>query len=52
MNILQTITEQSKKVLIVFDDVISDMKAPKKLSTIVTEFFLKRKLNISFIFVS
>ena len=41
------------KVLIVFDDMIADMDANKKLSPIVTELFLRgRKLNISLVFIS
>ena len=40
-------------VLIVFDDLIADLKSCKKLSPIVTELFLKgRKLNISLVFIS
>ena len=42
-----------RKVLIVFDDMIADIKANKKLSPIVTELFLRgRKLNISLAFIS
>ena len=41
------------KVLIVFDEMIADMEANKKLSPIVTELFLRRrKLNISLVFIS
>ena len=37
----------------VFDDMVSDMEANKKLSPIVTELFLRgRKLNISFVSIS
>ena len=37
----------------VFDDMIADMEADKKLSPIVTELFLRgRKLNISLVFIS
>ena len=44
---------KKSKVLIVFDDMIPDMEANKKLSLIVTELFLRRKnLNISLVFVS
>ena len=40
-------------MLIVFDDLIADLKSCKKLSPIVTELFLKgRKLNISLVFIS
>ena len=41
------------KVLIVFDDMVADMEANKKLSPIVTELFLRgRKLNISLVSIS
>ena len=44
---------EKRIVLIVFDDMITDMKSNKKLSLIVTELFLRgRKLNISLIFIS
>ena len=37
----------------VFDDMIADMEANKKLSTIVAELFLRgRKFNISLVFIS
>ena len=40
-------------MLIVFDDMIADMKSNKKLSLIVIElFFRERKLNISLVFIS
>ena len=40
-------------MLIVLDDMIADMKANKKLSPTVIEFFLRaRKLNISIVFLS
>ena len=39
---------KKRRVLIVLDDMIAEMKSNKKLSPIVTELFLKeRKLNIS-----
>ena len=42
-----------KWVLIVFDDLIPDMKSNKKLSAIVTELFLReRKLNILLVFIT
>ena len=38
---------------ILFDDIIAEMEAIKKLSLIVTELFLReRKLNILFVFIS
>ena len=45
--------KKKKRVLIVFDDMIADMKSNKKLSPIVTELFLSgRKLNILLVFIS
>ena len=42
---------KKKKVLIVFDDIIADVEANKKLIGIVTELFLRgKKLNISLVF--
>ena len=42
-----------RKVLIVFDDMIADMEANKKLSLIVSELLLRgRKLNISLVLIS
>ena len=44
---------KKRRVLIVFDDIIADLKSNKKLSPIVTELFLRRKkLNISLVFIS
>ena len=44
---------KKRKVLILFDDMITDMETNKKLSPIVTELFLSgRKLNISLVFIS
>ena len=44
---------KKRKAVIVFDDVIADMEANKRLSSIVTELFLSgRKLNISLVFIS
>ena len=46
-------TTKKRRVLIVFDDMIADMKSNEKLSPIVTESFSKgRKFNISLIFIS
>ena len=43
---------KSRKVLIVFDDMIADMINNKKLNPIVTELFIRsRKLNISVVFI-
>ena len=44
---------KKRRVLIVFHDMIADMKSNKKLSPIVTELSLRgRKLNISLVFIS
>ena len=44
---------KKRRVLIVFDDIIADMKSNKNTSPIVTELFLKgRKLTISPVFIS
>ena len=41
-----------RKILIVFDDMISDMLSDKNLNPIVTELFIRgKKLNISFVFI-
>ena len=40
------------KILIVFDDMIADMINNKKLTSIVTELFIRgKKLNISLVFI-
>ena len=45
--------DKKRKVLIVFDDMISDMINNKKLNSIVTELFIRgRKLNISIVFIT
>ena len=42
-----------RKVLIVFDDMIADMSASKKLNPIVTELFIRsRKPNIFIVFIT
>ena len=44
---------KENKILIVFDDMIADMINNKKLTSIVTELFIRgRKLNISLIFIT
>ena len=41
------------KILIVFDDMIADMIHNKKLNSIVTKLFIRRrKLNISLVFIT
>ena len=45
--------DKENKILIVFDDMITDMIHNKKLNSIVTELFIKgRKLNISLVFLT
>ena len=45
--------DKKRKVLIVFDDMISDMINNNKLNPIVTELFIRgRKLNISIVFIT
>ena len=47
-NIEEYNPNKKPKILIVFDDIISDMLSNKKLNPIVTELFIRgRKLNIS-----
>ena len=41
-----------RKVLIVLDDMIADTEANKTLCLIVTELFLRKKLDISLAFIS
>ena len=48
-----TIQEKKRKVLIIFDDMITDMINNKKLNPIITELFIRgRNLNISIVFVT
>ena len=42
---------KERKVLIVFDDVIADMEANKKLSPIVTELFYEEKKSTFHLFL-
>ena len=45
--------DKEKKILMVFDDMITDMINNKKLKSIVTELFIReRKLNISPVFIT
>ena len=45
--------DKENKILIVLDDMISDMNNNKKLDSIVTELFIRgRKLNISLAFIT
>ena len=48
-----TIQIKTRKVLIVFDDMIADMINNKKLNSIETELFIRgRKINISIVFIT
>ena len=45
--------DKENKILIVFDEMITDMIQNKKLNSIVTDLFIRgRKLNISFVFIT
>ena len=45
--------DKDRKILIVFDDMIGDIIKNKKLNSIVTELFIRRrKLNISLVFIT
>ena len=45
--------DKENKILIVFDDMIADMIQNKKLNSIATELFIRRrKLNISLVFIT
>ena len=45
--------DKENKILIVFDDMIADIIHNKKLNSIVTELFIRRrKLNISLVFIT
>ena len=52
-NIDEYNTDEERKILIVFDDMIPDMINNKKLNSVVTELFISsRKLNISIFFIN
>ena len=52
-NIDEYNVDKKRKILIVFDDMITDMINNKKLNSIVTELFVRgRKLNISLVFIT
>ena len=45
--------DKERKILIISDDMITDMISNNKLSSIVTELFIRgRKLNISLVFIT
>ena len=44
---------EKEKILIVFDDMISDIMKNKKFQSIIKELFIRcRKLNISLVFIT
>ena len=52
-NIEEYNPNKERKILIVFDNMIADMRSNKKLNPIVTELFIRRrKLNISLVFIA
>ena len=52
-NIEEYNPNKKRKILIVFDDMITDMLSNKKLNPILTELFIRgRKLNISLVFLT
>ena len=52
-NIEEYDPSKDRNILIVFDDMITDMLSNKNLNPIVTELFIKgRKLNISIVFIT
>ena len=52
-NIEEKNTNKGRKILIIFNDMITDMLINKKLNPIVTELFIRgKKLNISLVFIT
>ena len=52
-NIEECNSNKRRKILVVFDNVVTDMFSNKKLNPIVTKLFIRgRKLNISLVFVT
>ena len=52
-NIQEYNSNKTRKILIVFDDMIANMLSNKKLNPIVSELFIRgRKLNISLVFIT
>ena len=51
--ILKSSPNRKRKILVAFDDRISDMLSTKKLNTIVTELFIRgRNLHIFLVFIT
>ena len=52
-NIHDYTSNRKRKILIVFDDMISDIMKNKKFQSIIKELFIRcRKLNISLVFIT
>ena len=52
-NIDEYNADKERKILLVFDDIITDMINNKKLNSVVTDLFIRgRKLNISLVFIT
>ena len=52
-NIEEYNPNKKQKILVVFDDIITDMLINKELNPIVTELFIRgRKLNIYLVFIT
>ena len=52
-NIDEYNSDKERKILIVFDDIITDMINNEKLSSVVTDLFIRgRKVNTSFVFIT
>ena len=52
-NIDEYNADKERKILLVFDDIITDVINNKKLNSVVTDLFIRgRKLNISLVFIT
>ena len=52
-NIDEYNADKERKILLVFDGIITDMINNKKLNSVVTDLFIRgRKLNISLVFIT
>ena len=52
-NIEEYNLNKKRKILIIFDDMIADMRINKKFNPVVTELFIgRRKLNIPLVFIT
>ena len=46
-------SDKNRKILIAFDDLITDIMTNKKLQVTINELFIRyRKLNVSFVFIT